>query len=101
MTETERAEYMKRKSSVDVHPDPIRRMVRDFTAEEMVEWMQFRGSLEKFDQCIADNLREQFKWHRLQGRIDRHPLLIVIAELWGLRRKPKTLERPKDGQVSR
>ena len=32
---------------------------------------------------------DAFKAHRLQGRIDRHPLLVVIAEMWQMRKHPK------------
>jgi hypothetical protein len=77
--------------------DPVERMVADCTAEEFVDWLIWRGSVEQHEKdTIESNLREQFKWHRLQGRLDRSaPWLSMLAELWSLRAKNK-LEKPAE-----
>lgn len=68
--------------------DPVDRMIADCTATEFVDWLIWRGSAEESDKnTLISNLNEQFKWHRLQGRLDRRPGLAVLAELWGLRAK--------------
>jgi hypothetical protein len=77
-------------------PDPVDRMVRDCTAAEFTDWLVWAKSMpEECRENTESNLREQFKWHRLQGRLDHQSFLSLLAHLWGLRTK-KSLERPKD-----
>lgn len=97
-----RAEYLKIKGHNQTNPDPVSRMVAHGTAREYVDWMRFRGDISRAEaepnadgwNCLECNLREAFKWHRLQGRLDRHPILAIIAQLMGLRQSVKVLERP-------
>lgn len=80
----------------DQRVDPVERLVRDLSAEEMVEWMvKYHGLPKSNADTVISNLREQYRWHRLQGRLDHRPFLILLAELWGLRRGPSILETPK------
>lgn len=75
--------------------DPVERMVRDMTAKEFVEWLVEHHNLPKGSaETVEMNLREQYKWHRLQGRLDRGGTAMVIAEMLQMRQSPKTLERP-------
>lgn len=79
--------------------DPVARMVCDSTAEEFVEWMVKYKKLDPAQaENVESNLREAFKWHRLQGRIDRSPLLQTIAVLLGLRQSVSALEKPEARQ---
>lgn len=82
--------------NADERKDPVLRLVRDASAEEMVEWLvKYHGLDPRCVDTITINLREQFRWHRLQGRLDRSPTASVIAELLLMRRSPQTLEAPK------
>lgn len=75
--------------------DPVDSMVRDCTAKEFVGWLvQYKKLSPDQAENVEMNLREQFKWHRLQGRLDRRPWFIMLAELWGLRGKVSKLMRP-------
>ena len=76
--------------------DPVQDMVRALSAEEYAEWMvKYHGLPEASARTIELNLREAFKWHRLQGRLDRHPSLAVLAELLMLRQSAKALKTPE------
>jgi hypothetical protein len=76
--------------------DPVDGMVRDCTPKEFVEWLvKYKGLKECDAENVEINLREQFKWHRLQGRLDRRPSLILIAELWNLRGSVTKLDMPE------
>lgn len=67
--------------------------VRDLSAEAFTAWLiECHGLPESAQLTVVGNLREQFKWHRLQGRLDRHPVLSLLAELLALRWPVKTLE---------
>jgi hypothetical protein len=75
--------------------DPVARMVSDLSAQEVVEWLiEYHGLNEESAKTVEMNLREQFKWHRLQGRLDRGGFAVIVAELLRLRRSPMTLEKP-------
>lgn len=73
--------------------DPINQMVKDMTPEEFVSWMVEHHGLPDNDyakRIIISNLTEQFHWHRLRGRLDRHPWLAALAELWLRTKTPPT-----------
>ena len=75
--------------------DPVARMVTDLTAEEMTDWLiEHHGLNESSRQTVESNLREQFRWHRLQGRLDRDDTAKTVAELLSMYRPPETLESP-------
>ena len=85
-----------KKRKCDENPDPVSRLVRDLTAEEMVAWLvEYKGLPESSAENVTMNLREQYRWHRLQGRLDRSLMAAAIAELLLMRRSPKALETPK------
>lgn len=81
----------------DERTDPVERLVRDCSAQEMVEWMvKHHGLNPDWAETIEINLREQFRWHRLQGRLDRCGTALVIAELLLMRRSPMLLSSPAE-----
>lgn len=83
--------------SCDDREDPVLRAVRDLTAKEVVEWLvKYKGLPESSADNVESNLREQFKWHRLQGRLDHNSTAALIAELWLLRGKVSRLRSPKE-----
>lgn len=74
----------------NLRKDPVDRLVRDLTAEEMVDWLiEYKGLPEHSRENTIANLQEQFNWHRLRGRLDRIPTLLVLADLILFRRKEK------------
>ncbi|MBN3822299.1 hypothetical protein G3O00_01530 [Burkholderia sp. Ac-20384] len=76
--------------------DPVQGMVRALSAKEMVDWMvKHHGLPEGARQTVEMNLREQFKWHRLQGRLDRGGWLNFFATLFGLKQSPLALNKPE------
>lgn len=82
------------KLSCDKRKDPVSRLVRDLTPSEVVSWMvQFHGLPVESAETVETNLRSQFKYHRLQGRLDRNSGLAILAELWKCRQTAKILER--------
>lgn len=83
--------------SCDERVDPVSRMVRDLTAQEFVDWLiEYHGLPAASASTVEMNLREQYKWHRLQGRLDRSGAALVVAELLQMRRSPLALElRPQ------
>ena len=83
-------------STPDEKKDPIERMVRNLSAEEMVDWLiKYKGMHEECRQNVTQNLREQFRWHRLQGRLDRSTTAALIAQMLLMRQSAKALETPK------
>ena len=77
--------------------DPVARMVLDLSAQEVVDWLiEFHGLDKGSAKTVEMNLREQFKWHRLQGRLDRGGVAVIVAELLQMRRSPMTLEKPAE-----
>ena len=75
--------------------DPVLRMVCDCTAEELVEWMvKYHGLPPDTSGTVTMNLREQFKWHRLQGRLDQNTTAGLIAQLLVLRADLSKLDKP-------
>lgn len=88
-------------NSIETRIDPVARMVKDLTAEEVVNWMiESHGLSENSRNTVTFNLKEQFKWHRLQGRLDRRPFWIFMAELLRIRRtSPLGPGMPVDLQV--
>lgn len=74
--------------------DPVARLVHDMTAAEVTGWLvEFHGLNPSSSKTVEDNLRDQFKYHRLQGRLDRNSNLAILAELLKLRQSVKVLER--------
>lgn len=81
---------------MDKRDDPVDRMLRDCTAGEFVEWMvRYHGLSTDSAKTIEINLREQFKWHRLQGRLDRPSALTVLAQIVGARGSVSQLNTPE------
>lgn len=77
--------------------DPVDRMIPDCTAAEFTAWLvEYKGVHPECAENVESNLREQFRWHRLQGRLDRSPASAVIAELIGMRAALTKLERPAE-----
>jgi hypothetical protein len=69
-------------------------MVRDLTPAEFVQWLvEYHGLPAESANTAESNLREQLKWHRLQGRVERGGVALVIAEMLCMRRTPMILER--------
>lgn len=83
-------------TSVELRKDPVGRMVCDLTPKEFVDWMvKYHGLPADTGETVESNLREQYKWHRLQGRLDRGwRVFSALAELIGLRQSATVLERP-------
>ena len=78
----------------ELREDPVARLVCDTTAEECVDWLvKYKGLPETQRQNVEGNLRDVFKFHRLQGRLDRNTTAGLIAELLLMRRHVKTLEK--------
>lgn len=87
-----------KKRSCDERRDPVARMVRDLTAREFVDWLVEHHGLPKGSaDTVESNLREQYKWHRLQGRLDNNPTAHLLATILSMRASPKALERPTEG----
>jgi hypothetical protein len=86
--------------SCNERTDPVARMVRDMTAKEFVEWMVEHHALPAGSaSTVESNLREQYKWHRLQGRLDNNPTASLLATLFCLRASTKALNRPEEGDA--
>ncbi len=82
---------------MDKRDDPVDRLVRDCTPAEFVEWLvKYKKLPPEQAENVEINLREQFKWHRLQGRLDRPSFAAVLAQLLGLRGSPSRLRRPDE-----
>lgn len=82
-------------ASCDQRKDPVARMVRDMTAEEMVDWMvKYHGLPEGSRDTVVSNLREQYRWHRLQGRLDRTPTVQLLAQMLAMRQSSQALATP-------
>lgn len=81
--------------------DPVARQVSSLTAEEVVEWLvKYHGLQPSSADTVTSNLRSQFRWHRLQGRLDQRPTAALIAQLLLMRQSVKALEtppKPSDG----
>lgn len=74
--------------------DPVARAVKDMSAEEVTAWLvKYHGLKQESAETVISNLREQFIWHRLQGRLDQRSTAAVIAEVWELRQTVKNLKR--------
>lgn len=77
--------------------DPVQRMVRVSSPEKFATWLiESHGAAESSRRILEMNIAEQMRWHRLQGRIDRQPLLVGLAELWRLRQPAETLAYKPD-----
>lgn len=75
--------------------DPVARMVRDMTAQDVVNWLvEYHGLPKSSADTVEMNLREQFKWHRLQGRLDQNTTAGLVAQLLVMRQSPMVLEKP-------
>lgn len=83
------------KLSCQKRADPVDRMVSDLTAEEFVAWLiEYHGLPACARDTVVSNLREQYKWHRLQGRLDRNTTAGLVAELLLMRQSPMALKTP-------
>lgn len=86
--------------SCNKREDPVACMVRDMTAEEMVAWMvEYHGLNAGSARTVIINLAEQYRWHRLQGRLDRNTTAGLIAELMVMRRSPLLLVTPRKDEA--
>lgn len=95
MSETPKKHRMIDQDECNTSGDPVRRMVRDLSPEAVTEWLiECHGLSDGSRWTVASNLREQFKWHRLQGRLDGSPFLALLAQTWVVRRSAKALETP-------
>jgi hypothetical protein len=75
--------------------DPVDAQCAAITAEGMVDWLiKYHSLPEGARDIVTLNLRQQFRWHRLQGRCDRRPFLLVLAELFRVRQSAKELRSP-------
>lgn len=82
------------KLSCQKRKDPVARLVMDMTPHEVVQWMiEYHGLPFVCAETIERTLREQFKFHRLQGRLDQRSNLAILADLLRLRQSVKILER--------
>jgi hypothetical protein len=63
--------------------DPVDRLVKDISAEEIVDWMiEYHGLSKDSRRTVVSNLRDNLHFHRLRGRLDRTPWLANLVELW-------------------
>lgn len=77
--------------------DPVDAKIAAMTPEAITDWLvTFHGLPSTSRDTVARNLREQFKFHRLQGRVDQRPALAVLMEIFQLRQDVKELNRPKE-----
>ncbi len=82
------------KLNCDRRKDPVMRMIRDLTPSEFVSWLiEHHGLPVESMRTVEINLRDQFKFHRLQGRLDRKSNLAILADLWKLRQSVMVLSR--------
>lgn len=83
--------------SCDKKRDPVNRMIRNLTAAEFVAWLvEYHGLPHHAAETVEMNLREQLKWQRLQGRLDRRPAISVIAQIFRLRSSVNRLDRQRN-----
>ena len=81
--------------------DPVSRKVRDLTPEEVVHWLvEYHGLRADSAETVVSNLREQFCWHRLQGRLDNNSTAGLVAQLLVMRQSPMELQQPIKGEAS-
>ncbi len=74
--------------------DPVARLVMDMTPHEVVEWLiEYHDLPQVAAETVERTMREQFKFHRLQGRLDQRGNLAILADMIGLRQSVKILER--------
>ena len=72
--------------------DPVSALVLNISAREFTQWLvEHHGLKSEHAGIVETNLHLQFKWHRLQGRLDRRAWLRDLARLWGLWRDPRGL----------
>lgn len=82
------------KLSCDKRKDPVSRLVRDLTPHEVVQWLiDCHGLPFRAAKTVEMNLREQFKYHRLQGRLDHRGNLALLADIFRMRQSAKVMER--------
>lgn len=75
--------------------DPVDAKVAAMTAEEVVEWLtKYHGLAPDSAGTVVMNLREQFRFHRLQGRVDQRPALAVLMDIFKLRQDVQQLRTP-------
>ena len=73
--------------------DPVQDLVRALPAEVFVDWLiEYHGLPETARSVVESNLRTNFRWHRLQGRLDNRPAIATLAEVWQLRQHVRSLE---------
>lgn len=77
--------------------DPVQNMVPAFSAHGMTDWLVNHHHLpEGSRKTVESNLQEQFRWHRMQGRLDRGGWLNFFATLMGLKQSPHDLKTPEN-----
>jgi hypothetical protein len=76
--------------------DPVSKLVRAMSAKEIVDWLvKHHGLNERSKETVEMNLREQMRWHRLQGRLDGGGWLNFFATLMGSK---ATAARPRQAR---
>lgn len=77
--------------------DPVQNMTSAMSPKSTVNWLiEYHGLPEKSRKTVESNLREQYRWHRLQGRLDRGGWLNFFATLMGLKQSPLELKTPEN-----
>lgn len=75
--------------------DPVEQLIPQITSWSFVAWLVwYKGLDEDVAENVESNLREQFRWARLQGRLDRPSFAAIVAELLRLRRSTESLGAP-------
>jgi hypothetical protein len=83
--------------SCDKTYDPVDKLVRNLTPEETGAWLvKYHNLPEGSAETVIMNLREQYRWHRLQGRLDKCEPAALFAELLVMRQSPLALKRPEN-----
>jgi hypothetical protein len=76
--------------------DPVQDITQALSSKAMVDWLvEHHGLKESSRVTVEMNLRGQFRWHRLQGRLDRGGWLNFFATLMGLKQSPLELAKPE------
>lgn len=76
--------------NIDDRKDPVDKQVRDLSPEEIAEWLiKYHHLPEESRSVVVSNLRTQFYWHEIRGRLWRGTLASVLSAVlmkwWRLR----------------
>lgn len=64
----------------ETRADKVDSKVVDLTPEEFVDWLiEYKGLPEGSKENVICNLREQFHWHELRGRLWRGTIASVLS----------------------